>query len=191
MQVSNVNSTYYTPYRSNTNVKAISGFLVNDKGKIEVKEADKEWKGFAEFVDYQDFHRQWMSQSATTAFSYTQNKGFNKADNSISLVSGMSAQLANGFKLSINDYMVQADGDFRNNNGARKATQVASAMSSLIKVANGQISLGLFHSLNPQENSANAKIGLEAFGIDTSKAFKINDTSFYYDEMGKIRLSTK
>lgn len=192
MQISNnVNDKYYTPYKTNTNVKAISGFSLNTEGKVELQEADPNWQGFAEFVDYQEFHKAWMSQGAATAFSYTENKGFNAEENSISLVPGMMVRLANGFRLSIDEYMVQALGDFRNNEAAKESTSIASAMSSLIKVANGQIPLNLFHSSRTQNNSEYAKKGLEAFGIDTSRTFIINDKAFHFDSDGQIRLGEK
>ena len=182
---------YYTPYKTNTNVKAISGFSVGEDGKLEFKEADEDWEGFANFVDYQEFHRAWMSQGATTAFSYTENKGLNTEDNSISLVPGMMTRLANGFKISINDYMVQAVGDFRDNEAAKESTAIASALNSLIKVANGQIPMNMFHSSRTQDNSEYAKKGLQAFGIDTSKPFIINEKAFHFDSEGKIRLGYK
>lgn len=189
MQVGNCTSNmYYTPYKTNTNVKAISGFSINDDGKLEVKEADESWQGFANFVDYQEFHKAWMSQGATTPFSYTENKGLNKEENSISLVPGMSASLSNGFRLSITEYMVQALGDYHDNEGAKESNAIAGALNSLIKVANGQIPLNMFHSSRNQDNSEYAKRGLQAFGIDTSKPFTINEKKFHFDSEGKIRL---
>ena len=189
MQVGNCTSNmYYTPYKTNTNVKAISGFFINDDGKLEVKEADESWQGFANFVDYQEFHKAWMSQGATTPFSYTENKGLNKEENSISLVPGMSASLSNGFRLSITEYMVQALGDYHDNESAKESNAIAGALNSLIKVANGQIPLNMFHSSRNQDNSEYAKRGLQAFGIDTSKPFTINEKKFHFDSEGKIRL---
>lgn len=189
MQVGNcVSNMYYSPYKTNTNVKAISGFSINDDGKLEVKEADESWQGFANFVDYQEFHKAWMSQGATTPFSYTENKGLNKEENSISLVPGMSASLSNGFRLSITDYMVQALGDYHDNEAAKESNAIAGALNSLIKVANGQIPLNMFHSSRNQDNSEYAKRGLQAFGIDTSKPFTINEKKFHFDSEGKIRL---
>lgn len=189
MQVGNCTSNmYYTPYKTNTNVKAISGFSINDDGKLEVKEADESWQGFANFVDYQEFHKAWMSQGATTPFSYTENKGLNKEENSISLVPGMSASLSNGFRLSITDYMVQALGDYHDNEAAKESNAIAGALNSLIKVANGQIPLNMFHSSRNQDNSEYAKRGLQAFGIDTSKPFTINEKKIHFDSEGKIRL---
>ena len=189
MQVGNCTSNmYYTPYKTNTNVKAISGFSINDDGKLEVKEADENWQGFANFVDYQEFHKAWMSQGATAPFSYTENKGLNKEENSISLVPGMSASLSNGFRLSITDYMVQALGDYHDNEAAKESNAIAGALNSLIKVANGQVPLNMFHSSRNQDNSEYAKRGLQAFGIDTSKPFTINEKKFHFDSEGKIRL---
>lgn len=63
MQVNNsVSNNTYTPYKSNTSVKAISDFSMNDDEKLEVTEAEDNWEGFADFGDYQEFHKQWMSQ---------------------------------------------------------------------------------------------------------------------------------
>ena len=39
-----------------------------------------------------------------------------------------------------------------------------------------------------QDNSEYAKQGLQAFGIDTSKPFTINEKTFHFDSEGKIRL---
>lgn len=141
----------------------------------------------AEVVDYEELYKAWMSQGATTPFSYTENKGFDKEANSISLVRGMMTRLTNGFVLSINDSMVQAIGDFTNNTAAKESVAVASALTSLIKVANGQIPMNFFYSKN-QDSSAYAKLGLQAFGVDTSRAFTINGKTFHFDAQGQIRL---
>ena len=78
MQVGNCTSNmYYTPYKTNTNIKAISGFAINDDGKLEVKETDENWKGFANFVDYQEFHKAWMSQGVAKPFTFSINNTFN------------------------------------------------------------------------------------------------------------------
>lgn len=194
MQISNsMPDRYYTPYKTNTNVKAISGFSLNEDGKIEFTEVSKaeENKGFiAEFVDYQKFHQAWMSQGSTTAFSYTTNKGLNVEENSISLVPGVMIRLANGFKLAINNYMVSALGNFKNNVAAQESAAIAGALNSLIKVANGQIPMNMFYSKN-QNNSEYAKIGLQAVGIDTSRTFIINERKFHFDDEGQIRLGEK
>lgn len=188
MQVnSSVNDRYFTPYKSNINVKAISGFSINSEGKVEFNETEEMPSFVGNFMDYQEFHKAWMSQGATTAFSYTKNKGFDAEKNSISLVPGMLTRLANGFKLSINNYMVQALGDFRDNKATKESTAIAGALSLLIKVANGQIPLNMFYS-RTQNNSLYAKKGLQAFGVDTSRTFTINEKKFYFDEDGQIRL---
>ena len=155
----------------------------------EVLSDDKKSGFIAEFGNYEEFHKAWMSQGAETPFSYTENKGFNEAENSISLVQRMAARLNNGFVLSITDSMVYPEGDFRDNTAAKESAAVASALSHLIKVANGQIPMNMFYSKN-QDNSAYAKMGLEAFGIDTSRPFTINEKTFHYDSEGKIRLGS-
>ena len=187
MQVSSsVSNRYYTPYQTNTSVKYCAGFSQKEDGKLTPNETTEN-PGFAEFVDYQEFHKAWMSQGAETAFSYTSNNGFNAEANSISLVPGMSVRLSNGFRLAIGDYMVQALGDFKDNQAASESAAIAGALSHLIKVANGQIPMNMFYSKN-QDNSAYAKIGLQAFGIDTSRPFTINEKTFHYDSDGQIRL---
>ena len=74
--------------------------------------------------------------------------------------------------------MVYPEGDFRDNTAAKESAAVASALSHLIKVANGQIPMNMFYSKN-QDNSAYAKMGLEAFGIDTSRPFIIDGVKFF------------
>ena len=187
MQVSSsVSNRYYTLYQTNTSVKYCAGFSQKEDGKLTPNETTEN-PGFAEFVDYQEFHKAWMSQGAETAFSYTSNNGFNAEANSISLVPGMSVRLSNGFRLAIGDYMVQALGDFKDNQAASESAAIAGALSHLIKVANGQIPMNMFYSKN-QDNSAYAKIGLQAFGIDTSRPFTINEKTFHFDSDGQIRL---
>ena len=187
MQVgSNVSNRYYTPYQTNTSVKYCAGFSQTEDGKLTPNETTEN-PGFAEFVDYQEFHKAWMSQGAETAFSYTKNNGFNAEANSISLVPGTSTLLSNGFRIAISDYMVQAFGDFMDNQAAKESAAIAGALSHLIKVANGQIPMNMFYSKN-QDNSAYAKIGLQAFGIDTSRPFIINEKTFHFDSDGQIRL---
>lgn len=187
MQVgSSVSNRYYTPYQTNTSVKYCAGFTKTEDGRMSPNETTEN-PGFVEFVDYQEFHKAWMSQGAETAFSYTKNNGFNAEANSISLVPGMSVRLSNGFRLAIGDYMVQALGDFKDNQAASESAAIAGALSHLIKVANGQIPMNMFYSKN-QDNSAYAKIGLQAFGIDTSRPFTINEKTFHFDSDGQIRL---
>ena len=187
MQVSSsVSNRYYTPYQTNKSVKYFAGFLQTEDGNLTPNEATEN-PGFAEFVDYKEFHKAWMSQGAETAFGYTKNNGFNAEANSISLVPGMSVRLSNGFRLAISDYMVQALGDFMDNQAASESAAIAGALNHLIKVANGQIPMNMFYSKN-QNNSAYAKIGLQAFEIDTSRPFTINEKTFHFDSDGQIRL---
>ena len=186
MKINNSVPSYYTPYKTNTSVAYCAGFTKTEEGTCVPKQTTEN-PGFAEFVDYQEFHKAWMSQGAETAFSYTSNNGFNAEVNSISLVPGMSVRLSNGFRLAIGDYMVQALGDFKDNQAASESAAIAGALSHLIKVANGQIPMNMFYSKN-QDNSAYAKIGLQAFGIDTSRPFTINEKTFHFDSDGQIRL---
>lgn len=100
MQVNgNTSTNYYTSYKSNTNVKAISGFSLNSEGKLEVQEADENWKGFAEFGDYQEFHKAWMSQGVTNPFNYNGNNETNieeisnKVNNSVTYTRCITASI--------------------------------------------------------------------------------------------------
>ena len=94
MQVnSSVSSRYYTPYQSNKSVKYCAGFTKNEDGELTPNETTQN-PGFAE------------------------NEGFNAEANSISLVPGMSVRLSNGFRHTIDNYMIQALGDFKNNQAA-------------------------------------------------------------------------
>ena len=57
MQVSSsVSNRYYTPYQTNTSVKYCAGFSQKEDGKLTPNETTEN-PGFAEFVDYQEFHR--------------------------------------------------------------------------------------------------------------------------------------
>ena len=62
MQIgSSVSNRYYTPYQTNTSVKYFAGFSQTEDGKLTPNETTEN-PGFAEFVDYQEFHKAWMSQ---------------------------------------------------------------------------------------------------------------------------------
>lgn len=100
MQVNgNTSTNYYTSYKSNTNVKAISGFSLNSEGELEVKDADENWQGFAEFGDYQEFHKAWMSQGVTNPFNYNGNNEsnteeiYNKVNNSVAYTRCITASV--------------------------------------------------------------------------------------------------
>lgn len=65
MQVgSSVSNRYYTPYQTNTSVKYCSGFSQTKDGKLTPNETTEN-PGFVEFVDYQEFHKAWMSQGVS------------------------------------------------------------------------------------------------------------------------------
>ena len=191
MKINNSVPSYYTPYKTNTSVAYCAGFTKTEEGTCVPKQTTEN-PGFAEFVDYQEFHKAWMSQGAETAFSYTRNEGFSALENRISLIPGLSTKLQNGFQLVIDNYMVRAMGDYTDNMAASESAAIAGALSHLIKVANGQIPMNMFYSKN-QDSSAYAKIGLQAFGIDTSRTFIINGKTFHFDDAEQIRLgnSTK
>ena len=82
--------------------------------------------------------------------------------------------------------MVDANGDYRDYDNAIKASQIASAMSALIKVANNQIPINIFYSSRNQNNSDLAREGLTAFGIDVNRPFLINEKMFEFDENGRL-----
>ncbi len=67
MQIgSSVSNRYDTPYQTNKSVKYCAGFFWTEDGKMTPNEKNPqdltENQGFAEFVDYQEFHKAWMSQ---------------------------------------------------------------------------------------------------------------------------------
>ena len=65
MQVSSsVSNRHYTPYQTNTSVKYCAGFSQTKDGKLTPNETTEN-PGFAEFVDYQEFHKAWMSQGVS------------------------------------------------------------------------------------------------------------------------------
>ncbi len=79
MQVSSsvrdsVSSRYYTQYQTNKSVKYFAGFTKTEDGKLTSGEKSTqdltEKPGFAKFVDYQEFHKAWMSQRATSIRGY-------------------------------------------------------------------------------------------------------------------------
>lgn len=63
MQInSNTGGKYDTPFCSNTRVRAIAGASRNADGKLEFIEAEGKPSFVAELIDYQKFHKAWMSQ---------------------------------------------------------------------------------------------------------------------------------
>ncbi len=70
MQVSSsVSSRYYTTYQTNTSVKYCDGFTRTEYGKS-IPNETTENPGFVEFVDYQEFHKAWMSQNGGNKVDY-------------------------------------------------------------------------------------------------------------------------
>lgn len=176
----------YRQYKTNVNKKSFKGFIKNDKGENDFNVIDEKPSFVGEETDYVKFHEAWMSQGDNTNFSYTKNSGLSRVSNAISLVPGLSARLLNGFELSIGSSMVDANGDYRDYDNAIKASQIASAMSALIKVANNQIPINIFYSSRNQNNSDLAREGLTAFGIDVNRPFLINEKMFEFDENGRL-----
>lgn len=71
MQIgSSVSNRYYTSYQTNMSVKYFAGFSQTEDGKLTPNEKNPqdltENPGFAEFADYQEFHKAWMSQRGVT-----------------------------------------------------------------------------------------------------------------------------
>lgn len=180
-----VNNRIDTPYIPGQNVKVISGFSRNKDGKLEVQESGEKECSFAELIDPEESERMWMGDLASTPYSYRINKGYNAKENSISLVPGMRARLSNGYQLVIESGMVRSYGDIQNVAAGFESNDMAGALGTLIKVANGQTTIGIFH-FDPQ-NDQSAEKALQAFGVDTSRPFIINESKFYIDGMGKIR----
>lgn len=150
------------------------------------EDPDSDLPDFATMVNPEEVYQAWMSQGSGVPFSYTINRGLNIEKNSISLVPGINIRLSNGFLLFVEDSMVRAEGDSKNQEAARTAAAVSGALNSLIKAANGQIPMNFFYQND--QNSAYARLGLEAAGIDTSRSFFINEREFLVDERGIIRM---
>lgn len=75
MQVnSSVAASYYTSYRSNTSVKYHAGYTQAQNGDLLPNEKTAE-EGFAEFVDYQEFHMAWMSQNGSRTIAENEAAG--------------------------------------------------------------------------------------------------------------------
>lgn len=175
---------FYTPYTPE-NVKVISGFSRNESGKLEVQIAEKQECSFAELIDPQEVERAWEAQLASTPFSYRINKGYNAEENSISLVPGMRARLSNGYQLVIESGMVRSYGNIHDVAAGFESNDWASALGDLIKVANGQIPISFFYF--DKNYSGYAEKALQAFGVDTSRPFTINESKFYINGRGQIR----
>ncbi len=173
-------------YKSNVNRKSFKAFIKNDEGVREFNVVEEKPSFVGEEIDYAKFHEAWMSQGENTNFSYTTNNGLDRISNSISLVPGLIAKLPSGFELSIGDSMVTANGDYRDYDNSLKASQIASSMSALIKVANNQIPINMFYSSRNQDNSNLVREGLSAFGIDVKRSFVINERMFEFDEKGRL-----
>lgn len=83
----NVTNRYYTPYKTNQNAGYFAGYMQTADGQwIENQKTAEE--GFIEkFVDYQEFHREWMSQPNTDYYfghSYAAPKIKAAADSGLS-----------------------------------------------------------------------------------------------------------
>lgn len=62
----NVADRCYTPYRTNQNTGYFKGFMQTEKGLVMKEQSDSTEEGFIEkFVDYKEFHKEWMSQPDT------------------------------------------------------------------------------------------------------------------------------
>ena len=74
MNIDGMGGTYdrtYTPYQSNKNVKYFAGFMENKDGSLTQKTADESGKGFVgNFMDYQEFHKLWMSQNGANKVNF-------------------------------------------------------------------------------------------------------------------------
>lgn len=74
MQVSSsVNARYYTSYQKDKGVKYCAGFSRTEDGKMTPNETTVS-PGFTEFADYQEFLKDWMSQSRTNPYQYVRQK---------------------------------------------------------------------------------------------------------------------
>ena len=74
MNIDRMGDTYgrtYTPYQSNKNVKYFAGFMKNVDGSLTQKKTDESGKGcVGNFMDYQEFHKLWMSQNGANKVNF-------------------------------------------------------------------------------------------------------------------------
>ncbi len=180
-----VNNRTNIPYTAGQSMKVISGFSQDENGRWKPNIIDGGKCSFAEIIDSAEAERSWMGELASTPYSYRINKGYNAEENSISLVPGMRARLSNGYQLVIENGMVRSYGNIHNVAAGFESNDLASALGTLIKVANGQTRISIFH-FDPQYDKY-AEKALQAFGVDTSRPFIINESKFYIDGRGKIR----
>lgn len=110
-------------------------------------------------------------------FTITENNGYNKYENSISLVPGTEIDLKNGMVLKIKDNFVDIyckDDSLYSTEKYKHAGSLSAALNKFIRYANGQNgSLGFDDEMRKLVTSV-----LEKMGIDTTKVFKVNGTSF-------------
>ncbi len=119
-------------------------------------------------------------------FTLIENAGYDKTQNSISLVPGMNLMLDNGVKLNIHSNRVSVDtttlvGDDRYSEGMNASR----ALTTFIKYANGQNgSAGLNGEMRKEVLAV-----LEQNGININKPFTINGTEFNTHEHGNLEKS--
>lgn len=119
-------------------------------------------------------------------FTVIENAGYDKTQNSISLVPGMNLMLDNGVQLNIRSNRVSVDttsfvGDVQYSEGM----DASRALTLFIKYANGQNgSAGLNGKMRKEVLAV-----LEQNGININKPFTINGTEFNTHEHGNLEKS--
>lgn len=117
-------------------------------------------------------------------FVVTENLGYNKSENSISLVSGIDIDLGRGMVLKIKDNMVDvycSDNRLYDEDNYRRAAQTGAALNKFIRYANGQ---GGSFGFDDDQRKFAASV-LERMGINTDQPFVVNGTCFSTSENGR------
>lgn len=158
-------------------------YIRNDDYEEDIGVKKHDFEGFAEkynlkytrlpSVTYEDIM---VGNDIFSRFTVRADKGFNKSENSISLVPGVDIDLGNGIVLKITDSKVEMHYDERTitEEKFRKAGQIAAALNKFIRYANGQNGSFGFDS----EQRKLVETALKKLGIDTSREFIVNGTAF-------------
>jgi len=118
-----------------------------------------------------------MMIASSGYYTYTQNKGLDRAANSISLVPGMRINMGSDGYINIDDIYPRPSGG-RTGAPSKSAIDAAVGLNYLIRIANNQFvqTPALFYNNSAiQQATLNA---LRSAGIDTSRPFYINETKF-------------
>ena len=154
---------------------------VKENGLIEkgAEMSEEEAKALGPVYNLTEERIRLMMEQSNRAFTYTQNKGFNKAENSISLVPGM------GFDMGNNSFLEIGAGCVMNYDGIgpiKSLNTIDGALSMFIRIANNQFTFdeeyqtrGFYADKNAQATVIKA---LANMGIDTNQPFYVNGSKF-------------